>query len=49
MAHASLSKMVSSMRGSGKLMGHMGWHLLAPFGPSQILLVSFRWQHRVPY
>ena len=41
--HLHLSaKMDSSVRVSGRLAGHiMGWHLLLPFGPSQILPVSF--------
>ena len=44
------AKMDSSEKDSGRLVGHiMDWHLLPPFGPSQILLISFRWQHRVPY
>ena len=37
------AKIVSSAKDSGRLAGHiMGWCLLPPFGPSQILLVSVR-------
>ena len=43
-------KMVSSVSVSKRLAGYMvGWRLLPPFGPSQIILVSFWWQHHVPY
>ena len=48
--HVHLSaKMDSSEKDSGRLVGHMDWHLLPPSGLSRILLVSFRWQHHVPY
>ena len=40
--HAHLSAMMDSgMTVSGRLAYIMGWHLLPPFGPSQILLVKF--------
>ena len=43
-------KMVSSAMVSGRLTGHiMGWRLLPPFGPSQILPGSFHQLHHVPY
>ena len=32
-----LAKMKSSKKDSGRLVGHMGWHLLSPFGLSWIL------------
>ena len=47
-AHLS-AKMDSSEKDSGRLIGHMDWHLLPPFGPSRILPVSFWWQHLVSY
>ena len=44
------AKINSSVRLSGRLARHfMGWCLLPPFGPSQILLVRFWQQHKVPY
>ena len=47
-AHLS-AKMDSSPRVSGRLAGHMVWHLLPPFDPSWILLVSFWQQLQVTY
>ena len=48
--HAHLSAMMDSgMTVSGKLAHIIGWHLLPPLGPSQILLISFLGQHPVPY
>ena len=47
---ASLSQDGFQRKDSGRLVGHiMGWRLLLPFGPSQILPVSFQQQHPVPY
>ena len=44
------AKMDSSAKDSGRLIRHlMGWHLLPAFGPSQILPVSFQWQHLICY
>ena len=45
-----LFKMDSSMKDSGRLVGHiMGWHLLPAFGLSRILLVSFQRQHHFAF
>ena len=42
--------MDSSMRASERLLEHiMRWNLFPPFGPSQILLLSFQQQHCVSY
>ena len=42
--------MDSHVKDSGRLVGHtVGWCLLPPFGPSQILPVSFQQQHHLPY
>ena len=42
--------MDSSAKDSGRLLGDiMGWSLLPPLGPFQIIPVSFQWQHAVPY
>ena len=44
------AKMDSHVKDSGRLVGHiMCWWLLPPFGPSQILPVSFQQQHHLPY
>lgn len=48
--HASQPGWIPAQRIQRELVGYiMGWHLPPPFGPSEILLISFQGPHRVSY
>lgn len=50
MVHTSQPGWIPAQRIQRELVGYiMGWHLPPPFGPSEILLISFQGPHRVSY